>query len=464
VEEIQARNAIIETKSGPVDWIHKHFWIPELKGPMILEPYHQLALNEATRKNPDGTYVYSTVVWGDVKKSIKSCIAAAQALHRGFGLDWGSVIVVANDLKGADSRVGYYMRRALTLNPMMRAVCQVRNYKIDLPNHSFIESVAIDPTGEAGSNADLIIFSELWGAHEEAQKRMWTEMTLPPNKFGYSQRWVETYAGYSGESELLEQLYDQGVKQGRVLDLGMPGLECYANDAARLFVMWNTHPRCPWQTPEYYAQEAAVLPPNEFRRVHQNQWVSSTESFVPYEWWDSCAGRLPALEEDEPMIFALDAGVSSDCFAIVGVTRRGTKVFVRYARAWVPRLGMKLDFAPIEEEIRTLAKRYNVIEWAYDEYQLHDMAKRLTRDAVGWFRPFSQARDRQVADKNLYDLIRERRILHPNNPELNDHIRNANAETDREKMRLVKRSELLKIDLAVALSMAASEGVRLNVG
>ncbi len=30
----------------------------------------------------------------------------------------------------------------------------------------------------AGGNADAVCFSELWGAHQEAQQRMWTEQTL----------------------------------------------------------------------------------------------------------------------------------------------------------------------------------------------------------------------------------------------------------------------------------------------
>lgn len=431
-------------------------------------PYQKAVLREATRRGEDGKLVYSTVVWSDIKKSIKSCIAAAVGLWRGFALDWGSVIIVANDLKQADSRVGFYMRRAIELNGKMKALSQIRNYMISLPNRTNIESVSIDPTGEAGSNADMIIFSELWGAHQEAQKRMWTEMTLPPGKFGYSQRWVETYAGYSGESPLLEQLYETGHHQGRMLDLGIPGLEVFANDAARLLVMWNTVPRCSWQTPDYYAQEASILPANEFQRVHRNQWVTSLQTFVPPEWWEACIASeknpIPRLEEREQMVFGIDAGVSSDCFAIVGVSRRNDHVYVRYAKAWFPPPGGKINFAEPEAEIRKLAEQYDVVEWAYDEYQLHDLSGRLSKEGIGWFRPFSQARERLVGDKNLQDLIREKRLVHNGDALLTEHIRNANAKLEGEKLRLVKRSELLKIDLAVALAMASAEAIRLNIG
>jgi hypothetical protein len=121
----------------PVRWIQTNFFVPELKGPIVLEPYHQGVLREALSKDEAGNYRYSTIVWSDIKKSIKSCIAAAVALYVCFKTEWGQVILVANDLKGADSRVGYYMRRAIEMNPALSSLCRIRNYRIEFPNHSY---------------------------------------------------------------------------------------------------------------------------------------------------------------------------------------------------------------------------------------------------------------------------------------------------------------------------------------
>ena len=61
-------------------------------------------------------------------------------------------------------------------------------------------------------------------------------------------------------------------------------------------------------------------------------------------------------------------------------------------------------------------------------------------------------------------MIRDRKIAHCNPEELRQHLLNASAKiTDDSKMRIVKRSERMKVDLAVALSMAASECLRLNL-
>src|SRR3990172_3737666 len=236
------------SKPDVVDWIEKEFYIPEtrndpiLRGRMVLQPYQKDVLHEALSKDENGLYKYSIIVWSDIKKSAKSTIAAAVNL-------WGTA------------------------------------------------------------------FSELWGANQIAQWRMWGEMTLSPTKHGRSFRWVESYAGFTEESELLYSLYEMGVKQGELLwpdrlydvtESEPAPLELYVNREARMLCLWNTKPRCPWQTKEYYASEAHSLTPGDFNRMHRNQWVSSSETFVPMEWWYACkreGGDYPKIDTTrQPMV------------------------------------------------------------------------------------------------------------------------------------------------------------------
>ena len=380
-----------------VDWIERQFFIPEtrqdpkLRGRMELQDYQRDALREALSRDAEGNYKYSLIVWSDVKKSAKSTIAAAVNLYRAHWTEWGEFYVIANDLKQADSRVNHYLRRAIELNSRLRKKYSRLGYRMTSPTGSYIEAIPIDPSGEAGSNADMITFSELWGAHEKDKENMWAEMTLSPTKHGQSFRWVESYAGFQEESELLYTLYELGTRQGRqlwperlyeVTDGHPTPLELYVNEDARMLCLWNTQPRCPWQTKEYYSSEESVLTPNQFLRMHRNQWVSSTETFVPMEWWDACMrseAEWPEYDKTrQSQVIALDAAVSDDTFGIWMGCRHPTKageVLTTFVQRWKPVQGHKIDFVGTEEKpgpeltIRRLIKEYNVVEVAYDPYQ-----------------------------------------------------------------------------------------------
>ena len=468
--------------SDPIAWIEQHFFIPETRGPIVLARYQKQALSEALDTDADGLFRYSTIVYSDIKKSAKSTIAAAVILWRAFQIDasegWGSIYIIANDLKQADSRVAYYLRRAIMLNPQIRALCKIRlgSYKVTLPNETFIEAIPIDPTGEAGSNADMVVFSELWGAHSKAQGQMWTEATLPPGKFGRSFRWVETYAGMTGGAPLLEQLYDQGVAHGRRLDAD---LEIYDNPAARLFCMWNTKPRLPWQTDAYYDQERAALLPSEFERVHRNKWSDgSAESFLPsMALWDACREELPPLGPHEPCVLALDGSESNDAFPLIIVSPHptdGARLAVRYVNIFTPTPGVVLDDSEIETEIRRLVSTYAIREVTYDRALIGQLMRRLMTQAEGgpppigdeeFCRPFNQGQERLVADKGLLDLVSSRRLAHDGDPVLRAHVANANKKPDAGgHIRIVKRTYSLKIDGCVDLSMACARASELFGG
>src|SRR5258707_92315 len=444
----------------PVDWIQSQFYIPETNAPIQLVPYQQAMVREALRRDDNDLFVYSFVLWSDIKKSAKSTIAGAIALYLAWHTAWESVRIVANDLKQANSRTFFYIERAIKLNPYLREQCDMKTYHIDLPNHTTIDAIPVDPKGEAGGGDLATVFTEMWAMKNKASQALWSETTLSPLKFGKSIRIGESYAGFKGESPILEPLYETGVKGGQQLDLSFEGndlrdLEVYRN--GRMLTLWNTRPRCPWQTTNYYEQEAAVLTPSEMNRIHGNTWADATETFVPAESWVACGRELYGpVDKDEPVILALDAGIGSDCFGIVMVTRRGDKVQIQYICKQQPQHGIKLEFACIDSEVRRLIRTYNVIEMAYDPYQLHDFCTRIRNEEIVNAREFNQGSPRAIADKRLYDMILAHRIQHKNEVDLNEHIMNAHRKPeDDNKLRIVKGQDAQKkIDLAVCCSMA----------
>lgn len=446
----------------PIRWIEANFFIPETSAQIKLYPSQLVPLREALRRDDNNNFVYSTVMWSMIKKSAKSSLTAAVGMWFAFLKPGSSIKVLGNDLKQAQSRVYEYMRRAVMLRADWRDSIKINNYKMTFPNGSVVEAIPIDPQGEAGGNDDLVIVTELWGWKSSKHQLMWTETTVPPTKYGQALRWCESYAGYEGESPVLEQIYQTGVKEGQIIDAEY---EMYRNQ--RLFVLWNTKPTLPWQLgahgKAYYADQRAQLIPREYDRVHGNRWGSSTGQFVPREWWEDCDDPAACRAVNNPVIVALDAAVSGDTFGVLVLTRHRGKIYTKECRAWEPPINGKIDFGDVEKYLFGLKSRYIVREWAYDPYQLHDMATRLY-GKLGFWNPFPQGQDRLIADKQLYDVIRDGLLFHHGDSTLTAHITNANAKRDGDKLRIVKRSEKLKIDLAVCLSMAASRSIYYRIG
>lgn len=443
---------------------------------MQLAPYQIGALRRAYMRTEEGKYRYRLVVWSDLKKSAKSTMAAAVVLERARRTRFGSFKIVANTLEQADSRVAFYFRRAIELGTILgqpfRGIRQ-NGLKTRFENYSVVQAVPLNPGSQAGGNDDMVVFSELWAAKSKNHQKMWTEMTLSPLKDG--QRWVETYAGVEGESPLLEPIYERLVKEENRIDISyidhktgeyvdLSHIEAYEDGYT--FCLWNTSPQHWWQDDEYYAAEREALLPEEFDRVHRNKFSSPMAKFVPNEWWDECTEDVedwPKFRKREPVIITLDAAVTDDSFGLVAGVRRGEHTYVIYTQKWVAEKGEKIDYvgtknAPGPElELRRLLRKYRVIEVRYDRYMLHDMMTRLSkkpRFRRTEFIDFSQQGKRAVADRQLYTTIKEVRVHARDEPDLTEHIQNANRQNKGDnKMRIVKRSDEKKIDLTICLSM-----------
>lgn len=457
-----------------VAWIERNFYLYDTQELINFIPQQADALREALSIDENGRYRYTTVVWSWPKKSAKSSVIAAVADYIAFHKPNARIRLVGNDLDQADSRVGAYMRENIrigakkALDPAVRQFRQdtkisTSNYKITYPNGAIVQMVPVDPSGEAGGNDDMVVCSELWGWKNKSHGQMWTETTISPTRFGYAQRWVDTYAGFDGESLTLENLYRSVVTPEFQLS---PDFEWYGNLQARLFATWVTRGLFDWHTPEFYAHEITQLTPDEFRRIHKNEWVSSTQAFVDRAWWNACLAtpeQRPyfSLKRMDGIVIGIDAGIESDCFAIVAVSRKQDNILVQYARAWTPTANEKIQFGdqhtpetPVYELFR-LARSYNAMQFAYDPWEMRKLAEDLNNEGLGSFEPVAQTTAITIADKMLYDAIVQRRLIHQGHHDLNEHIANANRKTEADnKLRIVKRAAHLKIDLAKALSMA----------
>jgi uncharacterized protein CbrC (UPF0167 family) len=67
--------------------------------------------------------------------------------------------------------------------------------------------------GAAASRHSPVVSDELWGFETEKARRLYEELTPPPSKFS---AWalIVTYAGFTGESDRLQSIYDSSA--GRI--------------------------------------------------------------------------------------------------------------------------------------------------------------------------------------------------------------------------------------------------------
>ena len=441
-------------RDDPVDWMEHNFWIEDPRDPITGEMFspgpirlsdHQKRILRAALGKTDGLFDYSTVVYSTIKKSGKTRVAAGVAAW--FAATQGSyreIYCLANDGKQSADRILSAVKKCVELNPEMD--WKVTRTAVELPNGSVIEALPCDAPGSAGAQPALTVWSEMWGFDSIGKERLYAEMTIPPTLFGRAIRWVESYAGYTGESQVLEELYTTGTELSR-RHPAFPDLPIYVHDSAKQFTYWDdgdSARRMPWQTDEYYMQQAVDLTASEFMRLHKNKWVSPVNKAIPIEWWDKLKTYIPPLDSETPVVMAVDAGIAHDCTACVLVSRNpdpdkhDEHIQLRACRVWQPPPGGRIDFdETLEPVIYDWCEKYNVVEVAYDKYQLHGMMTRVRKAGIKTF-DFSQQAARNVADRRLYNLVVTGKLQHDGNLSMRTHVDNAAVNESGGKFRFVK--------------------------
>ena len=449
------------------------FYIPETKKPIRLASHQAAILRHIFTPQDDGRLAYDTVIWACPKKSGKTTVGALVAEY--FALFFESpneVYLCANDFEQAQGRVFKALSQSVRLNTRYlakRVDAQMRLIHFD--NGTDINAIASDYAGAAGSNHGLTVWDELWAYTTESARRLWDELTPVPTR-KISLRFVVTYAGFSGESELLEEIYTQGKGGDVVPELahiedgeGQPA--CRRN--GRTFIYWDhelkPHPGLTISPQAYHEEQRRTLRPLAFIRIHENKFTSNEGIFITPEQWEACySPNVQALSTGDKrgVVLGADASTTRDLTALVGVhsnPESNTRDVV-YCRIWKPESGeyrfgkptVDLD-ETIKKEILRLWHSGNVRSVTYDPYQLHSIALELEKSGVRMVE-LPQTMARVEADQALYDAIIGKTLRHYGDPTLTEHVRNAVAVETPRGFRLAKEKTSRKIDAAVALSMA----------
>lgn len=448
-----------------VEWAARRFYVAETGWPILLEPVQQTVLRLFFEQRENGRFKWQTGLYSTIKKSGKTTVAAL--VQQWACETWGrykQIYHLGNKLEQAKERAFELTRKSIALSPFAYEWEVMATRLTYLPTKSFIKPLPVNAKGEAGANQCLTTWTEFHGYTYEEEERFYDEMQPVPTQW-LSFRFVESYVGYEGESNLLQTLWDRALKEGVRLHDEYP---IYGHEASGLIAYIDTGieaRRMPWQQGEegtrYYSQQEAAERPINFRRLHLNEWVSSQNAFVPIELWDGLAITLEKRQALTrlPVVIGVDAAVSSDSTAVVAVTLYQDQVVELETRIFLPPQDGKMDYEKtLKLALEAMFQRYAVVCVAYDQHQLHDFMTQLAKvyTTIPLY-AFGQGPERLKADTELLYRINQRRLRHSGTPELRQHIQNADAkeELNGEAIRIVKRRENKKIDGAVALSMAA---------
>lgn len=442
-------------RKEPTRFISEILCNPETPGePFDLLPAEVAFFDHAWRTDSDGRLLFPEQLYACPKKSGKTLFGALHMLVTTliFGGQFAEAYAVANDFEQAASRVFQAARRIVECSPLLRNEARVLSDRIEFTNGAVIQAIASDYASASGANPNISVFDELWGYRSERSHRLFDEMIPPPTR-KIACRLTVTYAGFEGESLLLEELYKRGLAQPSI------GTDLYAGDG--LLCFWSHSVIAPWQTDQWLAQMRRQLRPNQFLRMIENRFVSNETSFVEMAEWDRCVDpeAAPIMENKAlPVWIAVDASTKHDASVVLACAYDHDERKARLInhRIFQPSPDAPLNFEnTLEATIKEFCGRYQVQAVLYDPWQMAAVAQRLRV----WGAPMVEAPQTvpylSEIGSNLYALIRSNTLITYPDADLRLAISRAVSKETERGVIISKAKASHKIDLVVALAMAA---------
>ena len=413
-------------------------------------------LKHAFTPTEDGDLPYRDILWSCIKKSGKSTFGALCSLYTVICLGgrFAEAFVIANDYEQSQSRIFTTAARIVEASPLLDA--KITADKIVFSNGSFIQALASDYRGGAGVEPTFVIADEIWGFTSESAQRLYEEVCPTPTRKP-SVRMVTSYAGFSGESTLLENLVKRGESGVEIAkDLyTQPGL-----------IAFISHERiAPWQSETWLEEARKATRPSAFMRQYENRFTSGETNFIDMADYDLCVDpdARPVLSDRHlPIWVGLDGSFAHDSTGIAAVTfdQKLQKVRVVAHKIFTPSKNEPIDFAIIEAELLSLRSRFALRQVMFDPFQLVALSQRMTMLGLP-MEPFNQTSSNlEAAATNLAELIKHHNLVAYADTDIRMALsRTVVVETPR-GVRISKSKVSHRIDVIAALSFAAFAAIR----
>lgn len=229
---------------------------------------------------------------------------------------------------------------------------------------------------------------------------------------------------------------------------------------------------------------------NNFLTKHLNVWVNADTAWMNMQAWEKAGNPdlAPDDFEGQPCWMGLDLATKTDLAALALLFKPNDGEYVAFVRFFLPeeaaedgrnahyagwsieeRLtltpGNTLDFAYIENEIRDLARRFDIQEVAFDPWQANYLATRLMDEGLKMVEVRQLVQHMSPAMKELEAAVLSGRFHHAACPVLTWNISNVVGHLDaKDNIYPRKEQPQNKIDGVIALLMALSRAMTVNAG
>jgi phage terminase large subunit-like protein len=442
-------------KANPAAFIETVLYNPETGAPFKLLDAEREFLKHAFALDEHGRLRYPEQVYACPKKSGKTGFAGLHMLTTIllYGGRLAEGYALANDLEQAGARVFAAIKNIVQASPLLKREAKVTQDKITFPHfhNAMICTLASNFATAAGANPVISTFDELWAFSSERSHRLWDEMIPPPTR-KIACRLCVTYAGFSGESVVLEDLYKRG------LTLPQVGKSLHAGDGLLMF--WSHEPVAPWQTQEWLDSSRRSLPPNQYLRMIENRFVTSEGSFISLDDWDAIVDpdMRPLLgDKAVQIVVGIDAGVKHDSTALVAVSFDWGTQRCRLVthRIFQPSPDEPLDFeGTVEKTVLEWARRFQLQACYFDPWQMVSTSQRLAKHGITIEEYPQSVGNMTLASQTLYELIKGRNLTAYPDDAIRLAISRAVAVETPRGWRISKEKQSHKVDAVIALAMA----------
>ena len=448
----------------------RHHKGPRISTPFCFDGWQQEDIDLIYEVDADGRRLWTTVLWGMARGLGKSPITSGIGL---LELDTRRDNPEVVCLSGSEAQAGHVLEPAKSFVHNGALSRRMRPYRREILTRGRpgkMQVVAADGALQHGGSASVGIIDEWHAFSTHKQEEAYNAIATSLHK----RRGIElgiTTAGFNLDSQLGER-YRQMLGAPDVWRSEDGCLVIARDPATRMLMIWRGAPDgaaaddeavwracnpASWLEIDEIGIQHSKLPEHVFRRLHLNQWTEAEVAWLPPGAWSECVQLGAQIPDGAPVYLGVDVGLKYDSSAVVAVWVRDDGKLVPRAKVLQPRGdGTALDLVLVENEVREAARRWQVVEVAYDKMMFERSAQTLSDEGL-LLVEFPQRNELMApASARLFEAITTKRIEHDGDPTLSAHVAaGAVRETER-GWRITKGKATRKIDALIALVMACA--------